>query len=106
MTNIGVIRAALRSHSGIRSLKRIAATNPLPAMNASLTRREFLRVSTVAAAGAALAPATGRGASADGSGFSFVLLGDLHYDKLDHHDFAWLDKTHPNDLSQIKNYSR
>jgi hypothetical protein len=30
----------------------------------------------------------------------------LHYDKLEHHDFAWLDKNHPGDLSQIKNYSR
>ena len=35
-----------------------------------------------------------------------MLLRDLHYDKLAHHDFAWLEKKHPNDLNQIKNYAR
>ena len=35
-----------------------------------------------------------------------MLLGDLHYENLAHHDFAWLEKKHPNDLGQIKNYSR
>jgi hypothetical protein len=38
--------------------------------------------------------------------FSFVLLGDLHYDKLEHHDLAWVQKDKPNDISQIKNYTR
>lgn len=38
--------------------------------------------------------------------YSFLVVGDLHYDRLDHHDFAWLDKNHPNDLSQIQNYSK
>jgi 3',5'-cyclic AMP phosphodiesterase CpdA len=70
-----------------------------------LTRRHFLQTSATAAAGLALAPALARAAAASGP-FSFILLGDLHYDKLEHHDLAWLEKTHPNDLSQIKNYSR
>ncbi len=78
----------------------------LPAMHSSLTRREFLRAATTAAAGVALAPALSRAAPDGGPSFSFVLLGDLHYDKLDHHDFGWLDKNHPNDLGQIRNYSR
>jgi hypothetical protein len=38
--------------------------------------------------------------------FSFALLGDLHFDKLEHHDMAWLEKNKAGDLSQIKNYSR
>lgn len=76
-------------------------------MTTPLTRRHFLASSSTAAAGLALAPALLRAASAPSSGpFSFILLGDLHYDKLAHHDFAWLEKKHPNDLSQIKNYSR
>src|SRR5581483_4852709 len=42
----------------------------------------------------------------DKSAFSFVLLGDLHFDKLEHHDFGWLERNKPGDLSQIKNYSK
>lgn len=38
--------------------------------------------------------------------FSFILLGDLHYDSLAHHDFKWLQEHHGGDLSQIQNYSR
>lgn len=72
-----------------------------------LTRRQFLATSSAAAAGLALGPTLARAATDPSSGpFSFILLGDLHYDKLAHHDFAWLEKKHPNDLSQIKNYSR
>lgn len=71
----------------------------------TLPRRDFLRASAGAAA-LALATRSVRGAKPAGSAFSFVLLGDLHYDKLEHHDFAWLDRTHPGDLSQIRNYSR
>lgn len=71
----------------------------------SLPRRDFLRASTGAAA-LALAPRSVRAAKPAGTAFSFVLLGDLHFDKPEHHDFAWLDRTHPGDLSQIRNYSR
>ncbi len=38
--------------------------------------------------------------------FSFILLGDLHYDSLAHHDMKWLDQHHGGDLSQIQNYSK
>lgn len=66
------------------------------AMN--LTRRRFLTTAATALPAFALA--------ASDSAFSFALLGDLHYDKLDHHDLAWLETHHGGDLSQIKNYSR
>lgn len=64
----------------------------------SITRRRFLSYSLAAL------PAVTSAASADA--FSFVLLGDLHYDKLEHHDMNWLEKNKPGDLGQIKNYSR
>lgn len=64
----------------------------------TLTRRRFL-ASTLAALPAGAATVSDRG-------FSFALLGDLHYDSMDHHDMAWLDKHHAGDLSQIRNYSR
>jgi hypothetical protein len=73
-------------------------------MNAplNLTRRDFLRTT----AGALALPAIAAAAPTGGRPFSFVLLGDLHYDKLEHHDMAWLDKNKAGDLSQIRNYSR
>lgn len=64
-----------------------------------MNRRQFL-TSSLAVGGSAVLPA------ADDDSFSFVLLGDLHYDKLEHHDFKWLESHHPGDLNQIKNYSR
>ena len=53
-----------------------------------------------------LAPAWTRAATRAPGSFSFVLLGDLHYDKLEHHDMAWVQKDKPNDVRQIENYSR
>ncbi|MBC8139713.1 MAG: metallophosphoesterase, partial [Fibrella sp.] len=38
--------------------------------------------------------------------FAFPLLGDLHFDRLEHHDMAWLQKEKPNDIRQVENYSR
>lgn len=71
-----------------------------------LSRRRFLQTTT-AAAGLALAPRwTPAASSTARNAFSFVLLGDLHYDKLEHHDMAWVKKDKPNDVSQIENYSR
>jgi len=75
----------------------------------AITRRTFLHSAASAATSLTLAPALARAAGArptNAAAFSFVLLGDLHYDKLEHHDLAWLDRKHPNDLSQIKNYTR
>ena len=78
-----------------------------PAMSAPCGRRTFVRLAATAAA-STFVPTLGLAAASSPSEarFSFVLLGDLHFDKLEHHDLAWLDRTHPNDLSQIKNYSR
>jgi UDP-2,3-diacylglucosamine pyrophosphatase LpxH len=69
-----------------------------------LTRRDLL-VGTAAAAAAALAvpnPAP----AAEEKDFSFLLLGDLHYDKPEHHDHEWLKREKPNDVRQVENYSR
>ncbi len=69
------------------------------------TRREFLRTTGAAAVSLALTPRSAR-AAVPAQAFSFVLLGDLHYDALAHHDMAWVEKEKPNDITQIKNYSR
>src|SRR5437868_11657943 len=70
------------------------------------SRRQFLK--NLAAAGAALGPA-GNWAFAAGDhadDWSFPLLGDLHFDRLEHHDHEWLAREHPGDVSQVQNYSR
>ena len=42
----------------------------------------------------------------EGTDWSFPLLGDIHFDRLDHHDHEWLAKEHPGDVAQVQNYSR
>src|SRR3954447_12951609 len=71
-----------------------------------LSRRSF--IGKTAAACALLGPA-GNWALAAGeenSDWSFPLLGDLHFDRLEHHDHEWLGREHPGDVSQVQNYSR
>lgn len=77
-------------------------------MNPVLSRRDFLKTTSAAAAGLALAPGLARAAAsaAGAKQFSFMLLGDLHYDKLEHHDMAWVQKDKPNDVRQIEGYTR
>jgi hypothetical protein len=36
---------------------------------------------------------------------SFIILGDIHYDKMENHDMEWL-KTKPDDVRQVKEYSQ
>ena len=45
-------------------------------------------------------------AAEDGGDWSFPLLGDLHFDRMEHHDHEWLAREHPSDVSQVNNYSR
>jgi hypothetical protein len=40
------------------------------------------------------------------STYSFVYLGDLHFDKMSHHDLDWVKANMPSDLRQIEDYSR
>jgi len=68
-------------------------------------RRRFIRQ----ALGAAAFAGSGSWALAApdlGDEWVCPLLGDLHFDRLEHHDFAWLEKDHPGDVRQVQNYSR
>lgn len=67
------------------------------------SRRTFLGQSATAVAAACAPRAL---AAVPAPSFSFILLGDLHFDALAHHDMAWVEKEKPNDVAQIKNYSR
>jgi hypothetical protein len=70
-----------------------------------LSRRSFLQHS---AAAYTLLGSGGNWAIAanDVNNWSFPLLGDLHFDRLEHHDHEWLSREHPGDISQVQNYSR
>ncbi|GEP41902.1 metallophosphoesterase family protein [Brevifollis gellanilyticus] len=68
------------------------------------TRRRFLRQALQASTALALPPVLKAADKKDA--FSFVLLGDLHFDKLEHHDMKWLQEHKAGDLSQINNYTR
>ena len=75
-------------------------------MNEQQNRRKFIVTLGTLAAALPLGASAFDFISSPGKGFNFLLLGDLHYDKLEHHDMAYLNAKYPNDLGQIKNYSR
>lgn len=74
-----------------------------------LTRRQFIAAT---AAGIAGAPYTITLAGErenvalprEQAHYGFVLLGDLHFDKYEHHDMEWVRKEKPNDIRQIDGY--
>jgi calcineurin-like phosphoesterase family protein len=68
------------------------------------TRRRFMAHSL--AAGAMAVGGSWAFAAPDTGAWACPLLGDLHFDRLEHHDHQWLEKTHPADVRQVQNYSR
>ena len=64
-----------------------------------MNRRHFLKTSLAAAL-------TSRGRAASPGSFTFILLGDLHFDKPEHHDLAWVKEHSPDSVRQSENYSR
>jgi hypothetical protein len=52
-----------------------------------------------------LGTATAQG-SRPGPAYSFVYLGDIHFDKRSHHDFEWVKANKPRDIRQIEDYVR
>jgi len=55
----------------------------------------------VLALGVAIAQGKGLGPA-----YSFVYLGDMHFDKKSHHDFEWVQTNKPKDIRQIEDYIR
>jgi len=47
---------------------------------------------------------TGVQGGKSGPAYSFVYLGDMHFDKMAHHDFEWVKADKPNDIVQIDGY--
>jgi hypothetical protein len=80
--------------------------NRLATQTSSLTRRQLL--SGVAGTVLATHPHTKGVAEAveQENHFQFALFGDLHFDRLSHHDMDWLKREKPNDIRQVEDYSR
>ena len=76
----------------------------------SLSRRKLIGAAAGAALGIHAMPAKTLAAPvpvpAASERYDFLLLGDLHLDRLDHHDVTWLKTEKPNDIRQVENYSR
>ena len=70
-----------------------------------LSRRNAVIVTTLSLIVLGLAGAIARG-SEPGGEYSFVYLGDLHFDKESHHDFDWVRANMPADIRQIEDYVR
>lgn len=92
----------LQKKQGVKRLT--LRRDPAKTAPMSTTRRRFLQRTLHSTA--ALALPTVAPAAQSAEAFSFVLLGDLHYDKLQHHDMAWIQQHKGGDLSQIHNYTR
>ena len=72
----------------------------------TLNRRKFLVSAGVLAAALPLGASAFDFIPVKGKGFDFVLFGDLHFDKLEHHDMEYLKVKYPNDIVQVVNYSK
>lgn len=71
-----------------------------------LNRRKFLTSVGMLSAALPLGASAFDFTPSKGQAFNFVLLGDIHYDKLEHHDMEYVKLKYPNDIVQIENYSR
>jgi hypothetical protein len=69
-----------------------------------LTRRKLFRLFSVLSAG--LSTRCWSLTSQETRAFSFMFLGDIHFDKLSYHDPEYLQTKYPHDIGQIENYSR
>lgn len=78
----------------------------MPEYLEKLTRGKFLRSVGALAAALPLGAAAFDFGASPGRGFNFMLLGDIHFDKPDHHDMDYVSAKYPNDIRQIENYSR
>jgi hypothetical protein len=76
-------------------------------MNTQFTRRQF--VSTLVAGSTvarALPKAMSKPTAAARGDFSFLLLGDTHFDRREHHDFEWMRAHYAKDIEQVESYCR
>lgn len=72
----------------------------------AVSRREFLTTGGALWGSAGLASRMQAADRQSEDDWSFVVLGDPHYDRPEHHDMAWVAAEHPHDVRQIEDYCR
>jgi len=72
----------------------------------TINRRKFITSLGTLAAALPLGESAFDFVPSRGDAFNFVLLGDIHFDKLEHHDMNYVKEKYPNDIVQIENYSK
>lgn len=75
-------------------------------MSIRYTRRRFLSTLAAGTTVAAALPHSIAADTDDENRFSFLLLGDTHYDRIEHHDLAWMREHYPADIEQVESYCR
>lgn len=72
-------------------------------------RRQFISSLSASFALGAILPFSGSanevGLPQEKGGFDFVFLGDMHFDKFEHHDVQYMKLNYPNDIRQVINYA-
>src|SRR5439155_19660420 len=77
-----------------------------PIMPANLSARRRFLIQSLATASVATGRNWAWAAPDETDKWACPVLGDIHFDRLEHHDMAWLEKDHPGDVRQVQNYSR
>ncbi len=73
----------------------------------NISRRKFVSSMGMLAAALPLGASAFDFIPSPGNDFHFSLLGDLHFDKLEHHDLEYVRKRYSGgDVNQVENYSR
>lgn len=75
-------------------------------MLSDMTRREFVSTLAVGVLTASPLPAAVAGDNQYDNDFSFLLLGDTHFDRIEHHDLEWMKQHFAKDIRQVENYCR
>jgi len=73
----------------------------------NIDRRQFVTTMATGAASVAALPRALAAGRDNENQFSFLLLGDTHFDRIEHHDLEWMKAGHfAKDISQVESYCR
>ena len=75
-------------------------------MNSQFTRRQFVSTLVAGSTVAAALPEASSNPTAPQGDFSFLLLGDTHFDRPEHHNFDWMRLHYAKDIEQVESYCR
>tara|TARA_R110002049_G_scaffold4601_5_gene32239 strand:- start:334347 stop:335480 length:1134 start_codon:yes stop_codon:yes gene_type:complete len=72
----------------------------------NLARREFVTATSAAMISSCALPRALAAGLENDNRFSFLLLGDTHFDRMEHHDFEWMKTDFAKSIPQVETYCR